>query len=754
MIRADSHSAVKALRKKILTEKQEPSSLFSQYVDFFLKQSSLLYLTDLPPDTLRQFFIERFARLKQRFNDLYLIHVTAGGGQNGGEAYTLIEVLTHDRPFLTDSVLHLLAEEGLVVRAMFHPIMPVRRSAAGKLLALEQSDTANFTVQLVLVVQACTPSFQAGLRRRLAAVLSDVICCVQDYPLMQAKMDELQATLAADPTAQAHAELLRWIRGGNYIFLGLMPFGAGRRENEAADGMALKPHEKAGLGLLKMAEDMMPHHRRIYEQAAAYLKDHARKEPFLAVEETDVVSNVHKRKSISCLLFSPQSIAKGNPAWVIVGMFTNRSQHEDVLNIPIIKEKIGTLLKSLGLVTNSFWYKEIIDFLNGLPKFELFRLSSAELKQLAEYVLSLTDYPHLSAKTLVNKKWQSLRVLTAIPSSYFAPDQMRKIRFMLDAFLGRPAANTFVMRLSNFSIFGLMYRPLPPSWQGAPQQVQVENLALEILQTREDHLLGQARKNQVKDETLCRCLLAALPEDYKIAHTDAEILSDLEGLEQMVKTQTRQLDLRGTEDPATVQMVLYDWEFSSLSRIMPILTNLRLHVVEEKAFELAWEPAAIHIQFFRVQTNGENIVDRTEILPRLRRLLFGMLSHELENDPLNALLFTCDFDWRQINLMMMLRNYLVQVGTVYTKHTMNETLIRRKVATQALYAVFAARFDPAIASKKRAQLQAAGEVALADAMRDIDNLTEDRIYKRLLNLVCAAVRTNYYQDDDAAVCWR
>ena len=159
-------------------------------------------------------------------------------------------------------------------------------------------------------------------------------------------------------------------------------------------------------------------------------------------------------------------------------------------------------------------------------------------------------------------------------------------------------------------------------------------------------------------------LLAALPENYMVDQEDDEILADLHFLERFVLEEQRQLDMRNSGEDGAAKIVLYDWSLASLSQLMPVLTNLRLHVLEEKAFEFPWGQASGHMQCFLVQSVSGLQIDSATSLPRLRTLLFGILNETIENDPLNALLFACDFDWRQINLMMMLRNYLMQVGTV------------------------------------------------------------------------------------------
>ncbi|MCH8310671.1 MAG: NAD-glutamate dehydrogenase, partial [Chloroflexi bacterium] len=103
--------------------------------DTFAKQSFHSFLADFPQEALLAFFRQRYAMLEKRGKSPSLINVAplkAGPKGTDGQ-YTLIEVLTDNRPFITDSVLCLLAAEGLQIRAMFHPLMHVERGTGGKL---------------------------------------------------------------------------------------------------------------------------------------------------------------------------------------------------------------------------------------------------------------------------------------------------------------------------------------------------------------------------------------------------------------------------------------------------------------------------------------------------------------------------------------------------------------------------------------------------------------------------------------------
>ena len=143
----------------------------------------------------------------------------------------------------------------------------------------------------------------------------------------------------------------------------------------------------------------------------------------------------------------------------------------------------------------------------------------------------------------------------------------------------------------------------------------------------------------------------------------------------------------------------------AVTRLGPMCSALyteRPRLVEMEAYRPAGRPVesendqSAYVQSFRIEAGAAAGIEPETHRRPLRELLFRVLERQLENDPLNALLFACGFSWRQVNLMMLLRNYLMQAGSVYTKRTINETLVRRPAATCALYALFDAYFKPGL----------------------------------------------------------
>ena len=76
---------------------------------------------------------------------------------NGWESpHTVLQVVNDDMPFLVDSVTMKLAEMGIGVHVLGHPVVPMRRDKAGKLLAVARARPN----------RSCTSRSTASRRRR------------------------------------------------------------------------------------------------------------------------------------------------------------------------------------------------------------------------------------------------------------------------------------------------------------------------------------------------------------------------------------------------------------------------------------------------------------------------------------------------------------------------------------------------------------------------------------------------------------
>src|SRR5260370_26067842 len=75
------------------------------------------------------------------------------------------------------------------------------------------------------------------------------------------------------------------------------------------------------------------------------------------------------------------------------------------------------------------------------------------------------------------------------------------------------------------------------------------------------------------------------------------------------------------------------------------------------------------------------------------------------------------------------------------------TLVKHASFAAALVHLFAARFDPRLPAEDGRAREPKIAETIESALRAVESLDEDRILRRFVNAITAAIRTNFYQLD-------
>src|SRR5262245_6165686 len=120
------------------------------------------------------------------------------------KAVSVLEIVNDDMPFLLDSVLGELNEQGIAVRLVVHPVVTVERDAGGVLVAFRGEAPASGAATRESFIHIHTERIEdearrAEIVRSLEQVLAEVRVCVQDWRPMLARVNEVVAELKQSP---------------------------------------------------------------------------------------------------------------------------------------------------------------------------------------------------------------------------------------------------------------------------------------------------------------------------------------------------------------------------------------------------------------------------------------------------------------------------------------------------------------------------------------------------------------------------
>ncbi|UBB26698.1 NAD-glutamate dehydrogenase [Pseudoxanthomonas japonensis] len=706
---------------------------------------------------------------------------------NGWEApHTVLQIINDDMPFLVDSVSMALAEMGVGVHVLGHPLVRFTRDKAGKATAVGEGKPESL---MVLEIDRQQAGDMPRIEQRIRQVLGEVRAIVRDWSVMREKMLTLADDLAtrrlpiSDAGRHEAQEFLRWAANDHFTFFGYREY---RVEKGNGDGI-LRAVEDSGLGLLRGDDASTP--RSVKTLAAHYMPQSGSVDA-LILTKTNRRSNVHRPGNmdyIGVLEFD----AKGTPIAEqrFIGLYTSSAYNRRPWEIPLVRERHEFVMRNSGLSPSSHSGKALRHILETLPREELFQSSEEELNRTAMGILGLQERVRSKLFLRRDRYGRFFSALVYIPRDRFNTDVRLRIEALLKQALHGEYVDTNVqLGESPLAQLHLTIRPK------AGEQIDVDTAALEadiahLLRNWQDDLRETliARHGEGEGLKLMSRFGRALPAGYietvspEFAANDVENLAALDGPDALRLSLHRSRRARAGE--GRLRLNLYRQQADiPLSDALPLMENMGLRVISEHPFRLeAAEP--VYIQEFEVEAVG-GAIDTDRLHAQFEEAFARIWHGDAENDGFNRLVLGASLAWRQIAMLRGYCKYLLQTGVPFSQSYVEETLNRYPLLARLLVELFEARFDPAVGHESKAEIKAGQErfaaqlralaqgdeatltalqpvldarggkreeqveathKALLKLMDRVSSLDEDRILRGFIGAIEATLRTSYYQ---------
>ncbi|BDV34071.1 NAD-glutamate dehydrogenase domain-containing protein [Methylocystis iwaonis] len=239
---------------------------------------------------------------------------------------------------------------------------------------------------------------------------------------------------------------------------------------------------------------------------------------------------------------------------------------------------------------------------------------------------------------------------------------------------------------------------------------------------------------------------AEFPADYRDLVAPRQRMRDLLKLGEVFDPSRHAIDLRRLRDGREYDLRIYGAQPRPLDDLIPILHNLGLSAVDQILFPVTHSGDRRFIRSFRVRPVDARKVQqsRAQLLAALNALLSG----EAEDDPLNKLVLLAGLSAKEIGVLRAYCCYYLQLGVRVDRSRLYEALIGGVEVTRLLFSYFETRFCPDHAGQGSLDALAEVRQRLIAAFDEISNLTDDRIFRDLFNLIDATLRTNFYLNDE------
>jgi glutamate dehydrogenase len=750
------------LRRRVPADEAD---LIETFARLFFAAAAPEFFRDRATGTLASLALAAFRHLQGSRPDRADVLVTAPetDAEPWSAPVTVIRTNVTERPFIVTTIREYLYARDIDVERFLHPVLQVVRDAQGHVTDL---GPASAGAPLESVVHCEVPALggaeeleevSAGIRSNL----EDAIAATDDFAPMVKELTDtigsLEAVAGRLPDRESEIDevddFLRWLRP-NFVFLGYDAWG----QVEAPDG-ALKPATEPGLGLARPAIRDRFEAPLLPPVPAAPAEPEAPRWPprLLTVTQTDVESSVHRRVRMHCI--TVRTLEAGGRVIGerrFLGLFRSRAYAEEAEQIPILRHKLRMVVEQAGWREGAHDQREAVKIFNSMPKEELFLATAVEIRQEIEAILAQYYTHDVKATLRPDASGRAVSIMVIMPRDRYSG----KVRRALQAELVRELDGTLLNY--NLVMGGGEQARLHFQVAAAEDRLaalspeQVENVVHELIQTWTDQLERRLARLLPPEEARRSAGRwgAAFSPEYQAANTPDEAIADLTAIEDM-EVGDRTVDLRLSnrragqdeeEEGFTRLNVYVRGERLVLSDFMPILENVGLRVLSMSPFEATDDEGGARIYTFSVQDEARRPLDLEPRGTLLADAILAVAAGDATNDPLNGLVLSAGLHWREIDVLRAYCEYAFQLKLVPARQLLPRALREYPESARMFLRIFTERFDPAgaAATDEGNARAAAARAEFIATLEHVGSLMDDRALRRLLALLDATVRTNYF----------
>jgi glutamate dehydrogenase len=674
---------------------------------------------------------------------------------------TVLVALCRDMPFCTASVRGELNQRQLAIHSLASCNLATERDADGSLRRVLSADddappeASRESLLYFELGRHSDVSELEELRLTVADILGDVARVVDDFEVIRERLDraavdlEASSAIAADARREGGA-FLEWLKHDHATLLGYEYLAVAR--DEAALAVESPPEQHLGVlrgretrGALDLLGDL--------ERAGA---SGSAREP-IGFGKSRRRSRVHRQAYpdfVEVLLFDDAGEVIGQHRFLILytaGVYTMSPTF-----IPILRRKVDAVLRRSGLDTSEHDGRELLRVLELFPRDELFQSSVQQLYETAGAVNRIQERRRTRLFVRRDRHDKFVSCMVYMPRDRYTTERRLRVQEILSAAFAAEESEFTTLFTESILVRVHFVLRVDPQRLTTYDVHEIEEQIVQATLAWEDRLRLRLIEEfgEEEGERLMREIGNGFPPGYRddfdprVAVLDLHKMLGIRAGERLGMSLYRLLE----EADDHLRLRLYNRGAPlPLSDVLPILENLGLRVVTERAYPVrVREGDSYWIQEFSlIYTLAQNIdLDEVkgEFEDAFQRIWFG----EAESDSFNRLLLGSRLSWREIALLRAYAGYLRQINFPYSLAYIAETMADHLHLSAGIVEYFLTRFSPVFDGDEdwRAQREEAVRERVLAGLDAVQNLGQDRIIRQYLATIAATLRTNFFQPDE------
>lgn len=748
-IRTTKNNVLSQLKDRLFSElDQDTATRINDFAERFFHTSSASELAQTPLDNLYGMTLSSWEFLQSFDGTAPRVRVFNPNPEQYGwhSNHTVIQLLFKDMPFLVDSVRMELNRQQAGIHVIHSAVLRNHRKDC-KLQAAGGEEKAESCMYLE-IDRHTDEDWMKQLGRSLAEVQLLVAAAVNDYQAMTDRTRELQAMLAKQkgPQAQEAARFLGWLLEDNFTFL-----AADELDFDEANGQ-LTARRIAGHELGTLKRESAAIRKQVFNALSDNEQSSMRDTSPLQLVKYSKAARVHRPAYLDTVVvkkFDAEGRVCGEHR--LFGLYTAPVYTSALDRIPMVSTRFENVVANSGFSRHGHAGKALIQILHELPRDEVFLSSEAELLDLALGVFNLQERRMPSLLTRKDSCGKFLTFLYFLPRDSFNTEQRLRVQRLLAKHL-KTQEIEFTTHYSE-SILTRVYFVARVDSE-VINQVDFQALEDEVIAISRSWSddLAQALVTTCGEEhgsSLANRFRNAFPSAYQQHFTPLRAVGDVQRLAELTDSKPIGISFYHLlEEPGNI---LHFKLFNSgtplvLSDMIPVLEQLGMCVLGEHPYRVQDEQGQQYwIHDFNLRYQHAESVDLDQVRTLFQDAFTAIWNGQAESDPFNQLVIGAGLDWREVAMLRAYARYNQQIRFGFSQSFIASALTRHLQVSRLLVALFRARFEPSRQKRKAAAVAERIETSILEALDKIENLNDDQVLRRYLELILATLRTSYFQ---------
>ena len=659
---------------------------------------------------------------------------------------SVLQTCMHDQPFIFDSLRLLLRERGLQAFRVIHPVFQVTRDDGGAVLRIEGRPEGDASLESVMhweLPRLLTPAELQELDNAITARLQAVHRIVLDFHGMRERALWLGSHLS-EFTADAGADHLRhvavaqkfmhWLADDKFVFMGYAEF-----ERDAA-GVITPGDDLLGIYAFGGLPVVLP------PDAADWLV--GAETIFLGKGEHE--ARVHRTGKTDHVVV--RMVRDGvEQIRLFTGLYTRGALHEEISRIPILREKLEGVLHQQEALAGSHLARKVEEAFRAVPVEFLFTSDLDAIQGALGLIIAAEEGQETGVHLMLGPASRTAFVLVSLPRGRYDEEIRVAVgRRLLDVMGGNYMDWRVAIGKSDNVVlqFYLTARVQFVETDEATVAVAIADVTGSWAEQLEG-ILGTGVTEAVAEELVNR-YGEAFPEEYHQATIPAEAAEDVDHLEAL--RTGGQLKVAVAEDAddfvgGVKRLKVYQASKIYLTDSAPVIAHFGLRIIDQVSFTVSTGDArTVFVDSFRVIPEDRG-VDLTACAEKLIEGLQAVLRGESPDDILNGLIVGAGLSLADVGVLRAYVGYGKQLGATEPIPTVHRVWRKHPEAARLAIRLFRSRFKPGLAAPDapdRRRLVTRNRRGLLGYVNGVEEVADDRILRRTLNLIDSALRTNFF----------